>query len=170
MIKVTEKEVLSLPEVFTDVRHLDVAQEAKWLIGYWCNKGSCEPRNLPSTWMKSGIRPNSQWGRAIKERIASQLKDIRHWRCELKDYHQLENNLPSTWFIDPPYSAKAGRLYTHSDIDYIGLAEWCKIRRGQAIVCEMQGASWLPFEPFYTAKALEGPNGKKTVKEVVWIK
>lgn len=170
LIKVSEKEILSLPEVFDDVRHLKIAQESKWLIGYWCNKGSCEPRNMPSTWMKSGIRPNSQWGPAIKERIASQLKDIRHWVCELKDYSSLDNNLPSTWFIDPPYSAKAGRLYTYSDIDYDMLSEWCKRRRGQTIVCEMQGALWLPFKPFYTAKGLEGPKGKKQIKEVIWVK
>lgn len=170
LIDVSEKEILSLPEVFSDVRHLNVAQEAKWLIGYWCNKGSCEPRNMPSTWMKSGVRPNSQWGKAIKERIASQLKEIRHWTCDLRDYNSLPNDLPSTWFIDPPYSAKAGRLYTHSDIDYESLASWCQRRRGQAIVCEMQGASWLPFETFHTAKGLEGPKGKKTIKEVIWLK
>jgi site-specific DNA-adenine methylase len=170
LISVSEKEILSLPEVFEDVRHLKIAQESKWLIGYWCNKGSCEPRNMPSTWMKSGVRPNSQWGPAIKERIASQLKDIRHWTCELKDYNSLENNLPSTWFIDPPYSAKAGRLYTYSEIDYEILAEWCKRRRGQSIVCEMQGALWLPFKPFYIAKGLEGPKGKKQIKEVIWVK
>ena len=168
LINVSEKEILNLPEIFEDVRTLKVTQEAKWLIGFWCNKGSCEPRNMPSTWMKSGINPNSQWGSAIKTRIASQLKDIRHWKCEQKDYSTLENQPQSTWFIDPPYSAKAGRLYTYSEIDYLHLAEWCKNRLGQTIVCEMQGASWLPFEKFYTAKGLEGPKGKKQIKEVIW--
>lgn len=170
LIRASEKEILSLPEIFTDVRDLSVAQEAKWLIGYWCNKGSCEPRNMPSTWMKSGIRPNSQWGPAIKQRIASQLKDIRHWSCELRDYTSLPITSKATWFVDPPYSAKAGRLYTHSEIDYTKLSEWCQRLPGQAIVCEMEGASWLPFEYFYTAKGLEGPKGKKQIKEVVWYK
>lgn len=168
LINVSEKEIYSLPEIFDDVRHLKVAQEAKWLIGYWCNKGSCEPRNMPSTWMKSGVRPNSQWGPAIKERIASQLREIRHWKCELKDFNDLENESPSTWFVDPPYSAKAGRLYTYSEIDYQALSTWCRRRLGQTIVCEMQGASWLPFKPFHTAKGLEGPKGKKRIKEVIW--
>lgn len=170
LIKVSEKEILDLPEVFEDIRYLKIAQEAKWLIGYWCNKGSCEPRNKPSTWMKSGIRPNSHWGPAIKNRIASQLKEIRHWECELRDYKNLENNFPSTWFIDPPYAAKAGRLYTYSSIDYENLSKWCNERNGQAIVCEMEGASWLPFQSFCRAKTLEGLRGKKQIKEMIWIK
>lgn len=135
LIKVSEKEILDLPEVFEDIRYLKIAQEAKWLIGYWCNKGSCEPRNKPSTWMKSGIRPNSHWGPAIKNRIASQLKEIRHWECELRDYKNLENNFPSTWFIDPPYAAKAGRLYTYSSIDYENLSKWCNERNKE--VCDI---------------------------------
>jgi site-specific DNA-adenine methylase len=169
LINVSEQEIIALPEIFDDVRDLNISQEAKWLIGYWCNKGSCEPRNKPSTWMKSGVRPNSQWGRVIKQRIASQLKFIRHWTCDLKDYKNIEHKEDATWFIDPPYSAIAGRLYTYSKIDYKRLSDWCLSRQGQTIVCEMQGASWLPFEKFYTAKGLEGPKGKKKIKEVIWI-
>lgn len=168
LIKVKEREVLSLPEIFDDVRNIDVCEEAKWLIGFWCNKGSCEPRNKPSTWMKSGIRPNSQWGPAIKQRIASQLKEIRHWRASLGCFTEIENKR-ATWFVDPPYSSAAGRLYTYSDVDYALLAKWCRERKGQSIVCEMEGATWLPFKDFRVAKGLEGPKGKKIIKEVVWL-
>lgn len=168
LISVKEKEILGLPEVFDDVRDLSICEEAKWLIGFWCNKGSCEPRNVPSTWMKSGVRPNSQWGKAIKQRIAYQLKDIRHWQVALGCFTDIENE-KATWFIDPPYSAAAGRLYTYSEIDYSGLADWCRERAGQKIVCEMEGADWLPFKTFHTAKGLEGPKGKKKIKEVIWL-
>ena len=168
IFKVSANEILSLPEKFDDVRSLKVCQEAKWLIGYWCNKGSCEPKNMPSTWMKSGVRPNSQWGPAIKNRIAGQLDSVRHWTCERKGYSELSNDLPSTWFIDPPYSSSAGRLYTYDEIDYEQLGDWCKRRRGQKIVCEMDGADWLDFKPFVTAKGLEGPKGKKKIKEVIY--
>ena len=91
LIKAKFNDIMQLPEVFDDVRDLKINQEAKWLIGYWCNKGSCEPRNKPSTWMKSGVRPNSQWGTAIKTRIATQLENIRHWTCEQKSYEHIEN-------------------------------------------------------------------------------
>lgn len=168
LINAKASEIMSLPELFEDVRDLKVCQEAKWLIGYWCNKGSCEPRNKPSTWMKSGVNPNSQWGAAIKNRIASQLDGIRHWTCEQKSFDKIEN-FSATWFIDPPYSAESGRLYTHNDIDYPALAKWSKSRNGQKIVCEMDGANWLPFEKFHTAKGLEGPKGKKKIKEVIWL-
>lgn len=168
LIHAKSKEIMLLPEIFDDVRELKINQEAKWLIGYWCNKGSCEPRNKPSTWMKSGVRPDSQWGTAIKIRIASQLENIRHWTCEQKSYEHIEN-VNATWFIDPPYSAEAGRLYTYNAIDYSSLAKWSKERKGQKIVCEMEGADWLPFEKFHTAKGLEGPKGKKKIKEVIWL-
>lgn len=32
-----------------------------------------------------------------------------------------------------------------------------------------RGAGWLPFEPFRTIKSLEGKNGSKKSKEVVWV-
>ncbi len=167
LINVTEKEILDLPEIFEDVRLLNIAPEAKWLIGFWCNKGSCEPRNMPSTWMKSGIRPNSQWGKAIKNRISNQLSFIRHWKCKNRSYNELDNQ-KATWFIDPPYSSSAGRLYTHNKIDYSQLADFSLTRKGQTIVCEMDGANWLSFKPFFIAKGLEGPKGKKKINEVIF--
>lgn len=169
LISASEREIMSLPVKFDDVRDLKVSQEAKWLIGFWCNKGSCEPRNKPSTWMKSGVRPNSQWGEAIKFRISSQLQYIRHWEVQKNSYETIPNQ-KATWFIDPPYSIPAGRLYTHNSIDYKYLASFCKTRIGQVIVCESEGANWLDFKPFHVAKGLEGPKGKKIIKEAVWIR
>jgi site-specific DNA-adenine methylase len=154
LIKVKESEILNLPIKVSDTRELrNIPQEAKWLIGFWCNKGTCEPANKPTTWMLNGTSPNSFWGEAIRNRVCMQLKDIRHWSCEQKDYQNISDNSQATWFIDPPYSAKPGRLYKHNKIDYSMLSLFCKERRGQVIVCEMQGASWLPFETFCTAKA-----------------
>src|ERR1700677_4867140 len=47
LLKTTEKDIYSLPEIFDDLREVkNINQEAKWLIGWWCNKGSCEPRNM----------------------------------------------------------------------------------------------------------------------------
>ena len=60
-------------------------------------------------------------------------------------YEDIQNQ-PATWFIDPPYQ-KMGFYYKHKDIDYNHLSEWCLSRDGQIIVCENEGADWLPFEP-----------------------
>jgi hypothetical protein len=57
-------------------------------------------------------------------------------------------NAECTWFIDPPY-VDAGKNYPcgSKDINYDHLAAWCRSRKGQVIVCENEGATWLPFEP-----------------------
>jgi 16S rRNA G966 N2-methylase RsmD len=72
-------------------------------------------------------------------------------------------NVEATWFIDPPYQ-KAGKYYTgHNKMDFEKLGEWCKSRKGQVIVCENQGADWLPFR-FLTEH--RGSMQKNT--EVIW--
>lgn len=70
LIRSSEDEIRSLPLEVQHVDDLDVCQEAKWLIGFWCNKGAATPHLSPSAWMRSGIRPNSYWGEVIRERIA----------------------------------------------------------------------------------------------------
>ena len=44
LIKSSESDILALPTVIEDTRLLNVCQEAKWLIGFWLNKGSISPR------------------------------------------------------------------------------------------------------------------------------
>lgn len=90
------------------------------------------------------------------------------------DYKDVSDQT-ATWFIDPPYqihtkshnnqngdgySTKCGA----SHIDYTSLSEWCKERQGQVIVCEKEGADWLPFIPFKMAKTSQN----KRYAEVVW--
>ena len=79
----------------------------------------------------------------MRERIAAQLEHIRHWRVQLASYASAPDTA-ATWFIDPPYLAK-GAHYRQRPLDYARLAEWCRARAGQVIVCEAQGAAWLPF-------------------------
>jgi hypothetical protein len=84
----------------------------------------------------------------------------------LGDYTVL-SDLGSTWFIDPPYQ----ELAEHYDaskknpIDYDHLARWCMSRKGQTIVCEQDGATWLPFQRLGTFKAVRGP---LTCEEAIW--
>ena len=167
LINVKESEILSLPLEITDVREIQLCQEAKWLIGFWLNKGSVSPRNIPGKWMRSNCRPNSYWGEVIRSRIASQLDYIRHWKIKNISYDKIDNQYAS-WFVDPPYH-KSGFMYRFNKINYDNLSEWCKLRHGQVTVCEQDGASWLPFSSFRTVKALEGKKGAKQSKEVVWI-
>lgn len=167
LIGVSEAEIRSLPLQVEHVDDLNVSEEARWLIGFWLNKGMTAPCKTPSKWMRDGWRPNSQWGEVIRERVASQLCAIRHWTIEERSYE----NVPiraATWFIDPPYNNAAGRRYRRHSIDYRELGAWCRALPGQAIVCEQDGALWLPFQPFRAIKSTEGRNRTNRSAEVVW--
>lgn len=168
LINVSEEEIYSLPLEITHIDDLKVCQEAKWLIGFWVARAVENPRKSPGAWMRSGIRPHSFWGPTIQERIASQLKYIRHWEIKNCSYEDVENER-ATWFIDPPYSAPAGRIYKYSAIDYDNLGDWCKGLTGQTIVCEQYGSDWLPFEPFIEIRPTNGTNRPKNSKEVIWV-
>jgi hypothetical protein len=61
----------------------------------------------------------------------------------------------ATYFVDPPYVDK-GRYYRFSDINYDHLADWSRSLPGRAIVCEQNGAQWLPFTGLASIKSTRG--------------
>lgn len=170
LIAVSEEEILAIPDVDLDgsVDDLDICEEAKWLVGLWLNRAASSPRKRPSLWMRKQIRPGSFWGDRVRTTIASQLQHIRHWQVLEGGYRSCKTRKKATWFVDPPYQL-AGTHYRYGSkqIDYDNLAQWCSTRLGQVIVCENEGASWLPFEPLADVKTTR--KGKRS-KEVVWIK
>jgi site-specific DNA-adenine methylase len=95
--------------------------------------------------------------------IIKNLHKIKHWEIKLGSYDELEN-VEATWFIDPPYEF-GGHEYkcSNKNIDFDKLAEWCKERNGQVIVCENTKATWLPFKPM---KEMQGTMFKTT--EAIW--
>ena len=76
LITVRPSEILAIPDVPHDgsVDDLKVAPEARWLVGFWLNRGVSMPRKRPSKWMRDGIRPGSFWGPRVRARIASQVE------------------------------------------------------------------------------------------------
>jgi len=168
LIGVKSSEIKSLPDVPMDgsVDDLDVCQEAKWLIGLWLNRGISAPRRTPSRWMRDRIRPGSFWGDRVRSTIAAQVDSIRHWKVRNCTYLGAPMSRAATWFIDPPYQ-KAGQHYRFgsNQIDYSELATWCRSRPGQVIVCENEGADWLPFVEKATVKTTRAA---RPSKEVVW--
>jgi hypothetical protein len=158
LISAKESEILSLPTYpFDSIDDLPICQEAKYLIGWWLNKGSAQPCKSPSSWMRSGLRPKSYWGNEIRERIAYQVDSIRHWTIINDNYSSILPNMNATWFIDPPYQF-AGRCYKYGSklLNYNSLANWCLERKGQTIVCENSGATWLPFVNIGSIKSSPG--------------
>lgn len=194
LIRVPAEEIRALPLIEPDQRvdELGVCPDAESLIGFWCNKGCTTPRKqITTTW---GTKyPDQFWHAGIRERVASQVDAIRHWTVIEGDYFSFgAGGLPATWFIDPPYcgasrvravrgGGKVQRVlvgdryrFGASAIDFVRLASWCQSRRGQVIVCENVGATWLPFEHFATSRALPGRSARKTIlpgvsEEAVWL-
>ena len=167
LIGVSPSEVLAIPDVPPDgVRSMGLCQEAEWLVGFWVNKGAATPRNKPSAWMRSGRYNNSFWGERVRQTIASQVELIRHWRVVHGSWQRLDVSEDATWYVDPPYMDQ-GRHYRHGagGIDYRALGDWCRALPGQVIVCEQEGADWLPFERLHEAKT---PRKSKRSAEVIW--
>ena len=169
LLRAKAKEILSLPDLApnTSVADLKVSQEAKWLIGFWLNRGVAQPCKNPSKWMREGIYPNSFWGNRVRNTIAAQIDAIRHWEVHNLNYTACPAPHMATWFIDPPYET-TGRHYRFGakQIDYQALSAWCKSRSGQVIVCENHGASWLPFRDLGNTKTTRV--GRQS-KEVYWL-
>lgn len=170
LIGASSQEILSIPDLEPGqtVTDLPLCQEARWLVGFWLNRGASRPRTGPSAWMRDGIRPGSFWGERVRQTIASQVDRIRHWKVFNCSYEDLPFAGEATWFIDPPYQ-KQGKHYYHGaeDVDFTMLGEWCRTRRGQVIVCENAGADWLPFSPLATVKTTRV---KGRSEEVVWLR
>lgn len=169
LIRVSSAEIRAIPDVPLDgtVDDLKIPQEARWLVGFWLNTGSAAPRKSPSKWMRDGMTPGSFWGDRARERIARQVDAIRHWRVHHGSYAEIEPVLHATWFVDPPYQV-AGKHYRFSSagIDFAHLGEWCRALPGQVIVCENEGADWLPFCKIADVKTTH-PSRRSS--EVVWL-
>ena len=172
LIRTPAEEILRIPLLGHDqtTDDLQVCPEARALVGFWLNKGTTSPCRTPSKWMRDGLRPNSFWGETIRERIASQVEGIRHWRCVEGSFTDIPRPArAATWHVDPPYQ-RQGTYYRCSarEIDFGHLGTWCRGLQGQVMVCEQEGADWLPFRPFITIKANESKHGKGVCQEVLW--
>jgi hypothetical protein len=171
LIHASSSEIMSIPLIRNDqsVADLAICEEAKTLVGFWLNKGTSAPCKTPSKWMRDGLRPNSFWGEAIRTRIAFQVEHIKHWTLIEGSYEQAPD-VDATWFVDPPYQI-AGSHYrcSASSINFLGLSAWVKKRTGLTVVCENEGAEWLPFEPFIEIKANEGKHGGKKSREAIYV-
>jgi len=159
-------EILALPEMPEVGDHVDnysLPQEAKWLIGFWLNRGSAQPKKSRTAYSARTDRAQLNWGVRAKERIARQLPALEGWTIAEGSYETMANE-EATWFIDPPYVDK-GRYYRHSlELTEFGnVADFCRSRAGQVIVCEQAGADWLPFRALGSFKSTKG-----RTSEVFW--
>lgn len=108
----------------------------------------------------------------VRDRIEYWIPLIQHWMLTTLDYSEIPNR-EATWFIDPPYDNAAGSIYRTGGLNYRKLAKWCMEREGQVMVCENEGASWLPFR--FLTKRMGSFTGRDDIAkasggEVIWEK
>ena len=84
-----------------------------------------------------------------RQRIALQVDRIKHWQVIEGDYTTAPD-IEATWHIDPPYNNKPGKYYPYQPDSFADLGQWCTTRKGLVMVCENDGAEWLPFKPLRT--------------------
>lgn len=114
----------------------------------------------------------------IQKRRLLKFRNIRHRIKFIHDDYNSCDNLHATWFIDPPYQIinkesssifQNGNGYSKTcnsdNINFVALAEFCLERNGQTIVCEKEGADWLPFQFLKTNKT----SLNKIYNEMVWV-
>lgn len=174
LFRASREEILSLPllQEGEKISDLSIIQEAKWLIGFWCNGGTSSPRNVLSQWGKLHLQQNQAnvWGIKKREQIACQVDKMRGWHITQGSYEIASRVLSkATWFIDPPYQNAAGSHYRYSDIDFEALSRFAKTRAGLTIVCENEGATWLPFKTLGSFRGAAGKYRSGRTKEVVWV-
>lgn len=165
LLRVQAPEIMALPEmpeVGDSTDNYRLPQEAKWLIGFWLNRGSASPKKSRTAYSARTDRAQLNWGLRAKERIAAQLGRLAGWTVREGAYDGGARG-ESTWLVDPPYTVK-GRFYRESFSDYPTLAQWCQSREGQVIVLEGEGADWLPFRPLGEFKTSLGKSEEK-----VWV-
>lgn len=157
LIATPAEEIMALPEmpeVGDCVDNYAIPQEAKWLIGFWLNRGSAQPKKSRTAYSARTDKAQLNWGARAKERIASQIPLLSGWSVECGSYADARDE-NATWYVDPPYGDK-GKYYRKTFDAFDELGRWCMSRRGMMVACEGPGATWLPFRPLGDFKSSLG--------------
>lgn len=165
LMRADSGEVLRLPDLPTpgdSVDDHDIPQEAKWLIGFWLNRGSASPKRSRTEYSARTDKAQLNWGPRAKQRIIEQLPCLEGWSVRQGSFADSPLDGSATYFVDPPYVDK-GRYYRIKFDDFKTLAVWARKLPGQVMVCEQAGADWLPFAPLGSFKSSNGRS-----KEVIW--
>jgi len=142
------------PSYKQSINDFELSEGERLLMSFLVARGVAAPQYIVQQF--SDIR-------SAKVQIAKNLFKIRHWEIQQGDHTDIPQQT-ATWFIDPPYQV-GGHKYSMGNgaIDFTHLAQWCKSRVGQVIVCENIKADWLPFWPM---RKLSGAYSKTT--EAIW--
>jgi site-specific DNA-adenine methylase len=152
-------------EPFAGSAGFGLAGPTRDFVGFHLNPGNTIPGRKRSGF-RSG-RWNRHWSSTTRANLAQQLSRIRHWRVIEGDYSDALTYVqgPAAWFVDPPYSNSAGKTYRTPPLNYGELAAWVEGLHGQVIVCEHDGADWLPFRAIWSTAGVAGES-----REAVYVR
>ena len=159
----SREDILKLPKpaIGDDLRKYNQLSEIeKKFMGFIVQAAQGKPANTVTK--MSAFYANTS---DIRKQIADELFKIKHWVIKQGCYKEIDN-IEATWFIDPPYQFGGQHQYKFNNktIDFNSLADWCKGRDGQVIVCENTKADWMDFKPM---KQIQGAANTNTV-EAIW--
>lgn len=171
LIGASDADVMSVP---CNIRHIDelpssTSTGARLLVS------ACLANARPNTFAnkispmasRDSISGCGGWSAMARERVARQVGLIKHWKI-IEGSYESAPDIDATWFVDPPYERKGvGYTCGSKDIDFSHLADWCRSRRGQTIVCENDGATWLPFRRAFEAQSCSNAVARRHV-EAIW--
>jgi hypothetical protein len=160
--------IAKLPDLVrgVDVRSQVDDERCASLMGFWCNDAQAHACRTPTMW---ALGNKCSWNNRARDRLAEDARGIIGSPWHIFESFESLPDVEATWFIDPPYQ-RAGVHYTYSSksIDYAALADWCRSRRGQVIVCENFGAEWLPFRSIGLVKSNSSGRGQGFSHEAIW--
>ena len=164
LIAASPAEILAIPDLpeGATVDDLPICQEARWLVGFWCNLGTTQPGKRSGAWARDFGQDATNWagwGFRARERISRDVPKIKHWRIIHGDYFEAPD-IEASWVIDPPYQTAAGRHYRFSDIDFQALGAWAMNRRGQVLAHDQEGADWMPWTHRAALKSTKGSSAE----------
>ena len=161
LINASDKDILGLPivpkgESLNDPKYAGFSDGEIWTVGLFLNPGSSTPKKSPGKFCK--------WDENMRAKLVLDARKVNHWKL-IKDDYTMAPDIEATWYIDPPYQGNGGQYYMISNkhLDYVQLADWCRSRKGQIIVCENSEADWMDFKPL-----IDIQGQKHKTKEVIW--
>lgn len=134
--------VLARGEDLRNVKSL--SEPERMLLGFAVNRGVGIPKNVVTEWASTGRGEITR----LKSRLRPLIGKIDHWKITCLDFKKVRTPKPATYFVDPPYQHRRTDYVVQSDSTlYPRLKAYCRLRRGQVIVCESTEADWWNFKP-----------------------